>query len=100
MWFDKKNNILKLFNGSDWGYNVSKVGGKDIQQIKDWVLGYVDLSDKFDKSGGTITGPITTEKKFSTSGNIVPDKNETYDLGSYTKRFKTLYIREKSDYLS
>ena len=67
MWFDKKNNILKLFNGSDWGYNVSKVGGKDIQQIKDWVLGYVDLSDKFDKSGGTITGPITTEKKFSTS---------------------------------
>ena len=99
MWFDKKNNILKLFNGSDWGYNVSKVGGKDIQQIKDWVLGYVDLSDKFDKSGGTITGPITTEKKFSTSGNIVPDKNETYDLGSYTKRFKTLYIREKSIYL-
>lgn len=99
MWFDKKNNILKLFNGSDWGYNVSKVGGKDIQQIKDWVLGYVDLSDKFDKSGGTITGPIITEKKFSTSGNIVPDKNETYDLGSYTKRFKTLYIREKSIYL-
>ncbi len=99
MWFDKKNNILKLFNGSDCGYNVSKVGGKDIQQIKDWVLGYVDLSDKFDKSGGTITGPIITEKKFSTSGNIVPDKNETYDLGSYTKRFKTLYIREKSIYL-
>ena len=99
MWFDKKNNTLKLFNGSDWGYNVSKVGGKDIQQIKDWVLGYVDLSDKFDKSGGTITGPIITEKKFSTSGNIVPNKNETYDLGSYTKRFKTLYIREKSIYL-
>lgn len=99
MWFDKSENILKIFNGETWGYNVSKVGGKDIQQIKDWVLGYVDLSDKFDKAGGTITGAITTSDDFSTSGNIVPDKNETYDLGSYTKRFKTLYIREKSIYL-
>lgn len=99
MWFDKSENILKIFNGVTWGYNVSKVGGKDIQQIKDWVLGYVDLSDKFDKAGGTITGAITTSDDFSTSGNIVPDKNETYDLGSYTKRFKTLYIREKSIYL-
>jgi hypothetical protein len=99
MWFDKNDNTLKLFNGEDWGYNVSKIGGKNIQEVKDWVLGYVDLSDKFDKAGGTITGEITTEDKFSTSGNIVPNKNETYDLGSYTKRFKTLYIREKSIYL-
>jgi hypothetical protein len=99
MWFDKSDNTLKLFNGEDWGYNVSKVGGKNIQEIKDWVLGYVDLSDKFDKSGGTITGSLTTKDKFSTSGNVVPDKNETHDLGSYTKRFKTLFIRDKSIYL-
>lgn len=99
MWFDKNNNTIKLYNGEDWGYNVSKVGGKDIQQVKDWVLGYVDLSDKFDKAGGTITGALTTEEKFSTSGNIVPNRNESYDLGSYTKRFKTLYIRDKSIYL-
>ena len=38
MWFDKSDNTLKLFNGEDWGYNVSKVGGKNIQEIKDWVL--------------------------------------------------------------
>jgi len=99
MWFDKTNNTLKIYNGDDWGYNVSKIGGKDIQEIKNWVLGYVDLSDKFDKSGGTISGTVITEKEFSTSGNITPDKNETYDLGSFTKRFKTLYIRDKSIYL-
>lgn len=99
MWFDKNTNTLKLFNGTGWGYNVSKIGGKDIQQIKTWVLGYVDLSDKFDKAGGTITGSLTAKQKFSTSGNIVPDKNETHDLGSYTNRFKTLYIRDKSIYL-
>lgn len=99
MWFDKNDNTLKIFNGETWGYNVSKVGGKNIQEIKNWVLGYVDLSDKFDKAGGTISGAITTDADFSTSGNIVPNKNETYDLGSYTKRFKTLYIREKSIYL-
>ena len=99
MWFDKNTNTLKLFNGTGWGYNVSKIGGKDIQQIKTWVLGYVDLSDKFDKAGGTITGSLTAKQKFSTSGNVVPDKNETHDLGSYTNRFKTLYIRDKSIYL-
>jgi len=99
MWFDTSDLTLKIFNGTSWGYNVSKIGGKDIQQIKDWVLGYIDIDDKFDKVGGTITGELITEKKFSTSGNIVPDKNETYDLGSYNKRFKTLYIRENSIYL-
>lgn len=99
MWFDKNDNTLKVFNGDSWGYNVSKIGGKDIQQIKDWVLGYVDLSDKFDKAGGTITGQLVTNEKFSTSGNIVPNRNESYDLGSYTKRFKTLYIRDRSIYL-
>lgn len=99
MWFDTGSNELKIYDGESWGYNVSKIGGKDIQQVKEWVLGYVDLSDKFDKSGGTISGTITTEGQFSTSGNITPYKNETYDLGSYTKRFKTLFIRDKSIYL-
>jgi len=99
MWYDKKDKSLKLFNGVNWGYNVSKIGGKSLQEIKDWVLGYLDLSDKFDKVGGTINGAIVTNQKFSTSGNIVPTKNEVYDLGSYTKRFKTLFIREKSIFL-
>ena len=99
MWFDTSSNSLKLFDGVSWGYNVSKVGGKNIQEIKDWVLGYVDLGDKFDKSGGTITGVLESEQKFSTSGNITPSRNESYDLGSYTKRFKTLYIRDRSIYL-
>lgn len=99
MWYDKKTKTLKLFNGVDWGYNVTKIGGKTTQEIKDWILGYVDLSDKFDKAGGTINGPIITAEKFSTSGNIVPTSNEALDLGSYAKRFKTLYIRDKSIYL-
>lgn len=99
MWFDTSDNTLKMYNGESWGYNVSKIGGKDIQQVKDWVLGYVDLSDKFDKAGGTITGEIEAKEKFSTSGNITPNRNESYDLGSFTKRFKTLYIRDNSIYL-
>lgn len=99
MWFDKNDNILKIFNGTSWGFEVSKVGGKSIQEIKDWVLGYVDLSDKFDKTGGTISGTLVTEQRFTTSGNIVPDRNETHGLGSYRNRFKTLYIRERSIYL-
>lgn len=99
MWFDLTSNELKLFNGDEWGYNVSKVGGKNIQEIKDWVLGYVSLDDKFDKAGGSITGVLATKEKFSTSGNITPSRNENYNLGSYTKRFKTLYIRDRSIYL-
>lgn len=99
MWYDTINKQLKIFNGSSWGYNVTKISGKTTQEIKTWVLGYIDISDKFDKAGGTLTGQVTTESSFSTSGNISPDKNETYDLGSYSNRFKTLFIREKSIYL-
>jgi len=99
MWFDTSTNTLKLFNGTDWGFNVSKIGGKSIQEIKDWVLGYVNLDDKFDKSGGTISGALTVEEKFSTSGNITPSRNEMFDLGSFSLRFKTLYIRDRSIYL-
>jgi hypothetical protein len=99
MWYNTKDKTLKIFNGTKWGHNVSKIGGRTTQEIKTWVLTYVDISDKFDKSGGTITGSVVMEKKFSTSGNIVPDKNETHDLGSYSNRFRTLYIRDKSIYL-
>lgn len=99
MWFDKTSNTLKIFDGSAWGFNVSKIGGKTLQEIKDWVLGYIDLSDKFDKVGGTITGVLETTNEFSTSGNIIPTKNETINLGSYIKRFKTLYIKDKSIFL-
>lgn len=99
MWFDKNDNTMKMFDGEAWGFNVLKIGGKDIQAVKDWVLGYVDLSDKFDKSGGTILGTLVANEDVSTSGNIIPNRNESYDLGSYTKRFKTLYIRDKSIYL-
>jgi len=99
MWFDTSSNTLKLFDGKNWGYNVSKVGGKSIQEIKDWVLGYVNLDDKFDKSGGKISGVLSVDEKFSTSGNITPSRNETQDLGSYSTRFKTLYVRDRSIYL-
>lgn len=99
MWFDLSTNQLKLYNGSTWGLNVSKVGGKNVQEIKDWVLGYVSLDDKFDKAGGTISGTLKTEDKFSTSGNITPLRNESYNLGAFTKRFKTLYIKDNSIYL-
>lgn len=99
MWYDTKEKTLKVFNGTAWGYNVSKLGGKTPQEIKTWVLGYVDISDKFDKAGGVISGAVTTSLNFSTSGNLTPDKNETYDLGSYSNRFKTLFIRDKSVYL-
>ena len=99
MWYNKKTKTLNVYDGTNWGLNVSKIGGKTLSEIKTWILGYVDLSDKFDKVGGTINGSLTTEKKFSTSGNILPDKNESIDLGSYDRRFKTLFIKDRSIYL-
>jgi len=99
MWYNPITKELKVFNGTTWGYNVNKIAGKTSQEIKTWVLGYIDISDKFGKGGGTLTGEVITESDFSTSGNINPDQNEKWDLGSYSNRFKTLFIREKSIYL-
>jgi hypothetical protein len=99
MWYDLKQGQLKIYDGEDWGLNVLNISGKSLEDIKNWVLGYIDLSDKFNKSGGKINGTLEIGNEFSTSGNIIPTKNEVYDLGSYTNRFRTLYIKEGSIFL-
>lgn len=99
MWFDTSSNILKTFNGSSWGYNVTSIGGKNLQTLKSWILGYVNIDDKLNKSGGTISGALTVGGDVYTSGNVTPSTNETLNLGSATQRFKTLYIKEKSIFL-
>jgi hypothetical protein len=99
MWFDLNTNSLKIFNGQEWELNVENIANMSSEEIKNWVLGFIDLSNKFNKSGGTIYGNLIFNDVLNISGNILVHKNETSSIGSYDKRFKTLYIRDDSIYL-
>ena len=89
MWFDLNSNSLKIFNGQNWELNVENIANMSLEEIKNWVLGFIDLSNKFNKSGGTLYGDIVFNDELDISGNILVHKNETSSIGSYDKRFKT-----------
>jgi len=98
-WYDTRNKQLKVFDGQNWILNVERINGKTLDEIKNWVLSFIDLSDKFDKKGGTFTGDITIKGELTISGNLYPTGNQTVSLGDYNHRFATLYIKDGSIFL-
>ena len=57
------------------------------------VSGSIPFSNLLDSPLISGSGAITA------SGHLVPSENETYDLGSYTKRWRDIYLSSASIYL-
>jgi len=94
------NDNLLVYNGDTWSMSASTIDGKDITKLRSFILSGVDLSVKFDKTGGTVNGSVILANTLIPSKDIVPTGNEIQDLGSSTKRYRTLHLSEtKSIYM-
>lgn len=56
-----------------------------------------DISDQFDTSGGTVEGDLTIEEELTVEStaylqDVIPDTDDSYDLGSVSKGWDNVYI--------
>lgn len=90
------NDNLLTWNGETWSSSTSTLEGKDLPTLRSYVLSGVDLSVKFDKTGGTVNGSVVLANTLTPVKNIVPTGNEIQDLGTPTKRYRELHLSEES----
>lgn len=90
------NDNLLVWNGETWGSSASTIDGKDLATLRSYILSGVDLSVKFDKTGGTVNGSIVLQNTLIPKKDITPTGNEIQDLGTSTKRYKTIHLSEDS----
>jgi len=88
------NDNLLVWNGETWGLSASTIDGKDLKNLRSYILSGVDLSVKFDKTGGTVNGSIVLANTLTPKDDIIPTGNEIQDLGTSTKRYKTVHLSE------
>lgn len=90
------NDNLLVWNGETWSSSTTTVDGKDLTALRSYILSGVDLSVKFDKTGGTVNGSVVLANTLTPVKNIVPTGNEIQDLGTSAKRYRTLHLSEES----
>lgn len=95
-----KNDNLLVWNGTSWSLSAETIDGKDLKTLRSYVLSGIDLSVKFDKTGGTVNGSVLLSNTLIPQTNIIPTGNEIQDLGSATNRYSSLYLStEQSIYM-
>lgn len=90
------NDNLLVWNGESWGLTASTIDGRNLKSLRTYILSGVDLSVKFDKSGGTINGSVILARNLIPKKDILPTGNEIQDLGTSTKRYRTLHLSENA----
>lgn len=95
-WCVYNSNCLLFWTGTRWMSDTPSLGGKTKTQIKAFILAGLDLSKKFDKSGGAITGGITITGDLTIKGNILPNGNEIQYFGNQNNRFRYLRLSENA----
>ena len=95
-----KNDNLLVWNGDKWSLSASNVGGKSLSELRSYILSGVDLSVKFDTTGGTVNGSVVLANELQPKKDVIPTGNEIQDLGSPSKRYNSLHLStEKSIYM-
>lgn len=90
------NDNLLVWDGEEWSSTASTIDGKDLKSLRNFVLSGVDLSVKFDKSGGTVNGSVVLSNTLTPNKDIKPTGNEIQDLGDPRARYKTIHLSENN----
>jgi len=93
---EAQNDNLLVFDGEQWGMNATSLDGKDLNVLRQHILSGIDLSVKYDKSGGIINGSMVVDKAMILHKDIQPTGNEIQDLGLPDKRFKSIHLSENN----
>lgn len=95
-----KNDNLLVWNGDTWALSATTVDGKNLQELRSYILSGVDLSVKFDTTGGTVNGSVVLANELQPKQDVIPTGNEIQDLGSPTKKYQSLHLStDKSIYM-
>lgn len=90
------NDNLLVWDGEKWGSSTETVDGKDLKSLRNYILSGVDLSVKFDKSGGTVNGSVVLANTLTPEKDIVPTGNEIQDFGTSVKRYRRIHLSENA----
>lgn len=90
------NDNLLVWNGTTWGSSANTLEGKDLKTLRNYILSGIDLSVKFDKTGGTVNGSVVLENTLTPEKDMVPTGNEIQDLGTPTQRYRRLHLSENA----
>jgi len=90
------NDNILVWNGEYWGSSASTLEGKDLKTLRSYILSGVDLSVKYDKTGGTVNGSVVLENTLTPKMDIVPSGNEIQDLGTSSNKYRNLHLSTES----
>jgi len=93
---DKNDNLLVWDGVSSWTSSALTLDGRDLKTLRSFILSGIDLSVKFDKTGGTVNGSVVFKGKLTPKVNITPTGNEIQDIGAVTKRYRRLHLSENN----
>ena len=91
---DAYNDNLLVWDGTSWGLSAQTIDGRDLKSLRSFVLSGIDLSVKFDKTGGIVNGSLALNGNLYPKQSIVPTGNEIQDLGSVDKRYRNIHLSE------
>ncbi len=90
------NDNLLVWDGTQWKSSASTLEGRDLKTLRNFILSGIDLTVKFDKTGGTVNGSVVLESTLVPEKDVVPTGNEIQDLGTATKRYRRIHLSENS----
>lgn len=90
------NDNLLVWDGTQWKSSASTLEGRNLASLRNFILSGIDLTVKFDKTGGTVNGSVVLASSLVPEKDVVPTGNEIQDLGTVTKRYRRIHLSENS----
>jgi len=89
-----QNDNLLVWNGSEWVLSAQTIDGKSLSELRQYILSGVDLSVKYDVTGGVVNGSVVFDDVLYIKKDLLPTGNEIQDLGTASKRFSKIHLSD------